>query len=57
MDTDKGLSPDVFAKKMMRAVDKNKREVYIGGFETFAIYIKRFFPNILARIIRNVNPK
>jgi len=56
-DTNKGMSPEKFALKVLKSVEKNKREVYIGGFEILAIYIKRFFPNLLAKIIRRVNPK
>ena len=48
-----GLSPDLFARKAIRAISRQKREVVIGGFlEVFAVYIKRFFPGLHARMIR-----
>ena len=51
--TQDGLDPKVFAKKMVSAIDKKKNEVYIGGTrEVMAIYAKRFFPNLFARIVR-----
>ena len=49
-----GISPEVLAKKYIKALKKNKREVWIGKKEVFAIYVKRFFPGLFARIIRNV---
>ncbi len=54
--TANGLSPDAFAKKAINAISKQKKEVIIGGAkETAAVYLKRFFPKILANIIRKVN--
>lgn len=48
-----GLSPDDFARKARRAISRQKREVVIGGpLEVIAVYIKRFFPGIHARMIR-----
>ncbi|MEN8927954.1 MAG: SDR family oxidoreductase [Flavobacteriales bacterium] len=49
-----GLSPEVLAKKYIKALKKNKKEVWIGKKEVFAIYIKRFFPSLFANIIRKV---
>jgi short-subunit dehydrogenase len=49
-----GISPEVLAKKYIKALQKNKQEAWIGKKEVFAIYIKRFFPTLFSRIIRNV---
>ncbi len=49
-----GMNPEVLAKKYIKALKKNKREAWIGKKEVFAIYVKRFFPGLFARIIRNV---
>jgi dehydrogenase/reductase SDR family member 7B len=49
-----GIAPKVLAKKYIKALRKNKREAWIGKKEVFAIYVKRFFPGLFARIIRNV---
>ncbi len=48
----KGLDPQIFAKKCLRAIEKNKREVLVGRTEIMAIYLKRFFPRILAYILK-----
>ena len=54
--TKNGIPADVFAKRMIKAIKKRKKEVVIGGFkETGSVYLKRFFPNILAKVVRKVN--
>jgi short-subunit dehydrogenase len=51
--TEQGLSPQQCAKKIIRAIEKQKEEVYIGGAkEVFAVYLKRFFPSLFSRIVR-----
>jgi short-subunit dehydrogenase len=48
-----GMTADVFAKKAMRAILSNKKEVYIGGaYEVFGVYLKRFLPSIVYRLVR-----
>ena len=51
MATKNGLSPHVFAKKMVNAIEKEKFEVYIGRKEVMGIYMKRFFPKLLHRLV------
>jgi len=46
-----GMSPDVLAKKIIRAINRGKKEAYFGGFEVLSIYIKRFFPSLFAAIL------
>lgn len=48
--TQNGLSAEVLAKKMIRAVEKNKFEAYIGGKERFAVYL-RLFPRLIHKIV------
>ena len=48
----KGMPADQFALKMVRAIEKRKNEVYIGGREVLGVYAKRWFPDLFARIIR-----
>ena len=48
-----GMAPDEFARQLLRAVSQQKQEVYIGGVETYGIYLKRFLPGLLSRILRN----
>jgi len=49
---EKGMDADLFARQLLRAVSQQKEEVYIGGPETYGIYLKRFLPGILSRILR-----
>ncbi|GAB3538827.1 SDR family oxidoreductase [Spirosoma fluminis] len=55
MDTNqaKGMPADEFAQQLLRAVLAQKEEVYIGGTETYGIYLKRYLPGLLSRILRN----
>jgi dehydrogenase/reductase SDR family protein 7B len=51
-NTEKGMSPARFAQKALRAIEKEKEEVLIGGKEILTVYIKRFFPGFLSGFIR-----
>lgn len=51
--TGAGMDRHVFAKKMVRAIEAQKEEIYIGGSkEMMAIRMKRFFPKIFSKIVR-----
>ncbi len=52
--TGKGMPPGVLAKKILNAVRKEKEEALFGGKEILAVYIKRFFPGLLSKIVRKV---
>ena len=45
--TQNGMPVDVFASKMIKAIEANKFEAYIGGKEVLGVYLKRFFPKML----------
>ena len=47
-----GMLPQQCAQKILRSIEKNKAEVYIGGKEILGIYLKRFVPGILNMIIK-----
>ena len=50
-----GLAPDYFAKKLLKAIRNKKQEVIIGGvLEKLSVYVKRFFPRILATMVRKL---
>ncbi|PIE49202.1 MAG: short chain dehydrogenase [Flavobacteriales bacterium] len=52
-NTANGLSAPYFVNKMLRAIAKKRQEVVIGGrLETAAIFLKRFFPKLLAKMVR-----
>lgn len=48
--TQNGMSANIFAKKMVKAIERNKFEAYIGGKETIAAYL-RIFPKLLHSIV------
>jgi short-subunit dehydrogenase len=47
-----GMSVETCAHQILRAVEKKKREVYIGNKEILAVYLKRFLPNLFWKIIQ-----
>lgn len=49
---DQGMSPEACAEGIFKALLKKKEEVYIGGKETLAVYLKRFLPGLFSRILR-----
>lgn len=53
--TANGLSPEKFAVKAVRAIAREKQEIVIGGLlEKVAVYVKRFFPLLLSRMVRKI---
>ena len=50
----KGLQAIDFAHKLLVAIEKDKKEVYIGGKDILILYIKRFLPALYYKIIRKV---
>tara|TARA_R110000868_G_scaffold1632_1_gene13051 strand:+ start:530 stop:1324 length:795 start_codon:yes stop_codon:yes gene_type:complete len=53
--TKNGLPVDTFAKKMIAAIEKNKFEAYIGKKEIMGVYLKRFFPRLLHKVVLKSN--
>jgi dehydrogenase/reductase SDR family member 7B len=51
--TDKGLEPAVLARKILHAIEHGQEEAYFGGREVMGVYLKRFFPRLLSRMVRN----
>jgi short-subunit dehydrogenase len=55
---EQGLSPKFVAQQMIKAIEKKKREIYVGGWkETTAAYLHRYLPGIFARVIRTAKVK
>lgn len=51
--TAKGMNPDVFAHKMIKAISRQKNLAVIGGFkEVFAVWVQRFFPDLFVKLVR-----
>jgi dehydrogenase/reductase SDR family protein 7B len=47
-----GMSVETCVKSILKAVKKNKFETLIGGKETKAVFLKRFFPKLFYKIIK-----
>ena len=53
---DAGISPERCARQIIRAVQKNKKEVLIGKKELLLVHIRRFLPGLYYRIVDKVKP-
>lgn len=53
----KGLLPETCAKRGLKAILQQKNEVYIGKKEVLGVYLKRFLPDLLVKIVRNHAPR
>jgi short-subunit dehydrogenase len=54
---ERGMAPEECASRILKAVSRDRKEVYIGGLkEVAAIYVKRFFPAILFDQVRKNIP-
>ena len=49
--TARGLSTEEFSSKVLKAIHQKKKEVNIGKFEVFGVYLKRFVPGLFRRIL------
>ncbi|MBK0382756.1 SDR family oxidoreductase [Pedobacter sp. SD-b] len=47
-----GMTASDCAQQILKAIDKNKEEVLIGGKETYGVYLKRFAPGYFSKMIR-----
>lgn len=52
----KGMSTEKCARKIINAVSKKKKEVYVGGSEIFMVYLKKYFPRIFTSIASKISP-
>lgn len=52
-DIRNGISSDVCAQKILRAIKAGKREVYIGDKKRWAVYLHRYFPGLFSRLLRS----
>jgi short-subunit dehydrogenase len=49
-----GYPAERCAAKIVRAVERGREEVLIGGREKYAVYLKRLLPGLFSRLIRRV---
>ncbi|MBL0330709.1 MAG: SDR family oxidoreductase [Bacteroidetes bacterium] len=52
-----GLSAEACAEQVLRGIKNNSTEIFIGGKELRAIWVKRFFPNLFTKLIRKQKPE
>jgi short-subunit dehydrogenase len=45
-----GISPEKAARMILRGLEKNKREIPVGGKELFMLHIRKYFPSIFFNI-------
>jgi short-subunit dehydrogenase len=50
--TKKGISPEQCARTIVRAVERDRDEILVGGKEVFAVALRRFFPALFHRLMR-----
>ena len=51
-----GITTEKAAKKIVKAIRKQKQEVLVGGKELLMVHIKRFFPNLSRKLVRKIKP-
>ncbi|MEX1136803.1 MAG: SDR family oxidoreductase [Balneolales bacterium] len=49
-----GISPEACAGKIIKAINRGREEINIGGPEIAAVYIKRWVPWIVSRVIKRI---
>lgn len=52
-----GITTEAAARKIVKAIKKQKPEVLVGKKELLMVYIKRFFPNVARRLVRKIKPE
>jgi dehydrogenase/reductase SDR family member 7B len=52
----RGMSATACAARILESIERRRDEVVIGGWETYAVTLKRFLPGIFARAIRAYTP-
>lgn len=53
---DKGISPEKAARKIIRGILKNRREILVGSSELIMLYIRKYFPFIFFKIADRIKP-
>jgi len=48
------MSSEKFARKMIKALSKEKKEILIGGKELLMVYLRRYFPFIFYNIVTKI---
>jgi short-subunit dehydrogenase len=54
---EKGLDPHIAARKVLRAIRKNKFEIFFGGKELIVLTLKRLFPSLFYTLVLSTGKK
>ncbi|MGK7391124.1 MAG: hypothetical protein ACNS60_12265 [Candidatus Cyclobacteriaceae bacterium M2_1C_046] len=46
------MPAEYVAGEIVKAIKKDKAEIWLGGKEKLAVYLKRFFPGLFRNILR-----
>jgi dehydrogenase/reductase SDR family protein 7B len=52
----KGMPVEVCAKRIIRAIERNKKQILLGTPETFLYYMKKYIPSLFYVLARNASP-
>lgn len=52
-----GMPADLCARKIIKAIKKGKREVWIGRKELLLVYIHKYLPRLFWKIAPNIDPR
>jgi short-subunit dehydrogenase len=52
-----GVSAEECAKQILKGIKNNTEELFIGGKELRAVWVKRFFPKLFSKLIRKQKPE
>jgi short-subunit dehydrogenase len=53
---DNGLPADLCARRIADALASGRSELYVGGREVLAIYLKRLLPGVIERLVPAAKP-
>ena len=51
-----GMSVEICARKIIRSIRKNKKDVLIGNKEVLMVYIRKFLPGFFHKLAKKVKP-
>lgn len=51
-----GISPEKAARKIVKALNRGKKEVWVGGKEILMMYFRKYIPALFFKIAKNVKP-
>ncbi|GMN08716.1 SDR family NAD(P)-dependent oxidoreductase [Croceitalea sp. MTPC9] len=49
--TENGITTEKLCSRMVKAIERKNFEIYVGGKETKGVYVKRFFPKLLHKLV------